>query len=59
MFAFCLYHGRIVVKSDGVNAAQDLMNELARERKELPTVVETSKPMTRRAMGERAVQFGG
>ena len=37
------YHGRIVVKSDGENAAQELMNELARKRRDLPTVVETSK----------------
>ena len=26
------YHGRIVVKSDGENAAKDLMNELARKK---------------------------
>ena len=45
------YHGRIVVKSDGENAARDLMNELARKRKELPTVVETSKPYDSKSNG--------
>ena len=38
------YHGRIVVKSDGENAVCDLMQELARKRRENPTVAETSKP---------------
>ena len=37
------YQGRIVVKSDGENAVKDSMQELARKRRELPTVVETSK----------------
>ena len=38
------YHGRIVVKSDGENSARDLTNELARRRREDPTVIEVSKP---------------
>ena len=38
------YHGRLVVKSDGENAARELMSELAKKRRDLPTVVETSKP---------------
>ena len=45
------YHGRIVVKSDGENAARSLMDELARKRKELPTVVETSKAYDSKSNG--------
>lgn len=45
------YHGRIVVKSDGENAVKDLMQELARKRRELPTVVETSKPYDSKSNG--------
>ena len=45
------YHGRIGVKSDGENAARDLMSEPARKRKELPTVVETSKPYDSKSNG--------
>ena len=37
-------HGRLVVKSDGENSARDPMSELAKKRRDLPTVVETSKP---------------
>ena len=40
----CGYHGRLVVKSDGDKSARDLMSELAKKRRDLPTVVETSKP---------------
>ena len=45
------YHGRIVVKSDGENAVCDLMQELARKRRENPTVVETSKPYDSKSNG--------
>ena len=45
------YHGRIVVKSDGENAARDLMEELARKRRDRPTVVETSKPYNPKSNG--------
>ena len=45
------YHGRIVVKSDGENAVKDLMQELARKRRESPTVVETSKPYDSKSNG--------
>ena len=38
------YHGRLVVKRNGENSARDLMSELAKKRRDLPTVVETSKP---------------
>ena len=40
-----------MLKTDGENAARDLMNELARKRKELPTVVETSKPYDSKSDG--------
>ena len=45
------YHGRIVVKSDGENAVKDLMQELARKRRDMPTVVETSKPYDSKSNG--------
>ena len=45
------YHGRIVFKSDGENAAQELMTELARKRKDMPTVVGTSKPYDSKSNG--------
>ena len=45
------YHGRLVVKSDGENAATDLMRELARKRKEEATVVEQSKPYDSKSNG--------
>ena len=45
------YNGRVVVKSDGENAARDLMTELARRRKEDPTIVETSKPYDSKSNG--------
>ena len=45
------YHGHIVVKSDGENAVKDLMQELARKRRDPPTVVETSKPYDSKSNG--------
>ena len=45
------YNGRVVVKSDGENAARDLMTELARRRKEDPTIVETSEPYDSKSNG--------
>ena len=45
------YHGRIVVKSDGENAVKDLMQKLARKRRDMPTVVETSKPYDSKSNG--------
>ena len=38
------YRGRLEVESDGQNAAREFMSELAKKRRCLPTVVETSKP---------------
>ena len=41
----------VILKSDGENAAKELMSELARKRKEAPTVVETSKPYDSKSNG--------
>ena len=51
MFVDSGYHGSIVVKSDGENSARDLMNELARRRREDPTVIEASKPYDSKSNG--------
>ena len=45
------YRGRVVVKSDGENAARELMEELARKRAEAATVVECSKPYDSKSNG--------
>ena len=45
------YHGRVVVKSDGENAATELMNELAKKRAEAAMVVERSKPYDTKSNG--------
>ena len=45
------HHGRIVLKSDDEPAAKDLMNELARKRKDMPTVIEVSKPYDSKSNG--------
>ena len=37
------YHGRLVVKTDREPAVADLMKELARKRRDAPTVIEKSK----------------
>lgn len=46
-----VHHGGIVLKSEGEPAAQDLMNELARKRKDMPTVIEVSKPYDSKSNG--------
>ena len=45
------HHGRFVLKTDGEPAAKDLMNELARKRKDMPTVIEVSKPYGSKSYG--------
>ena len=45
------YHGRLVLKSDGENAATELMRELARKRRSEATVVEQSKPYDSKSNG--------
>ena len=45
------YHGRVVIKSDGENSAKELMSELAKKRKDMPTVIETSKPYDSKSNG--------
>ena len=46
------YYGRVVIKSDGENAAKELMEELARKRASVgATVVEQSKPYDSKSNG--------
>ena len=45
------YHGRLVIKSDGEQAATELMREVARKRREEATVIEQSKPYDSKSNG--------